>query len=135
VSSVLIPANWGFNSYQFFGKTPDLVEESAHPFAESRYLRGPHQSLGNETVDRCHGGNTVVGLRSGLDPSALSSQAFHDIGWSRVKYDYFVQAPPEKMQESWSAKEHMVQSAMLETDRLDQEMLARAEGPDGPMVN
>jgi hypothetical protein len=86
-------------------------------------------------VDRCPGGIIVAGLRSGLDPSALASQAFRSIGWNRVKYDYFVQGPPDKMHETWSAKEHMVQNAMMETDRLDRERLARAEGPDGPMVN
>ena len=43
----------------------------------------------------------------------------HDIGWSRVSFDDFVLAPPEKKKETLSLKEHMVQGALLAREILE----------------
>lgn len=54
------------------------------------------------------------------DPEIVSTTlVLHDIGWSRVDFTDFVQAPPEKKKETRSLKEHMIQGARLARDILD----------------
>ena len=54
------------------------------------------------------------------DPEVvITALVLHDIGWSRVSYDDFVQAPPEKKKETHSLKEHMVQGAVLAREILN----------------
>ncbi len=54
------------------------------------------------------------------DPEVvIAALVLHDIGWSRVSFGDFVQAPPEKKKETRSLQEHMVQSAVLAREILE----------------
>lgn len=59
-------------------------------------------------------------LEESADPEiVITALALHDVGWSRVDYADFVQAPPEKKKETRSLKEHMTQGARLAREMLE----------------
>jgi HD superfamily phosphodiesterase len=64
-------------------------------------------------------GKVLLKEEKGDPEVVITALVLHDIGWSRVSFDDFVQAPPEKKKETRSLKEHMVQGALLAREILD----------------
>jgi len=90
------------------------LKEKARPYL----LRGRPDDW-DHTLRAIGYGKTLLTEEKGDPEVVLTALVLHDIGWSRVSFDDFVQAPPEKKKETRSLKEHMVQGAVLAREILD----------------
>ena len=102
-------------------------ERSAGPLAvwESRlkekarpYLQKGRPDDWDHTLRAIEFGRALLKEEKGDPEVVITALVLHDIGWSRVPFDDFVQAPPEKKKETLSLREHMVQSAILAKEIL-----------------
>jgi HD superfamily phosphodiesterase len=64
-------------------------------------------------------GRALLQEEKGDPEIVITTLVLHDIGWSRVDYSDFIQAPPEKKKETRSLKEHMAAGARLAREILD----------------
>lgn len=71
------------------------------------------------TLRAIHFGKTLLQEEPGDPETVLTALALHDMGWSRVDYSDFIQAPPEKKKETRSLQEHMREGARLAREILD----------------
>jgi HD superfamily phosphodiesterase len=103
-------------------------EPSASPLAawESRlkekarpYLLQGRPNDWDHTLRAIDHGKALLKEEKGDPEVVLTALVLHDIGWSRVAFEDFVQAPPEKKKETRSLKEHMVQGAALAREILE----------------
>ena len=84
------------------------LKEKARP-----YLQKGRPDDWYDTLRAVEYGKVLLREEKGDPEVVLSALVLHDIGWSRVDFDDFVKAPPEKKKETRSLKEHMVQGAVL----------------------
>lgn len=84
------------------------------------HLRRGRPDDWDHTLRALRYGRALLGEEKGDPEIVVTTLALHDMGWSRVDYTDFVQAPPEKKKETRSLKEHMVQGALLARAILDQ---------------
>ena len=103
-------------------------EKSAGPLAVwERRLKEkarPHLLQGrpddwDHTLRAIEYGKALLKEEKGDPGVVITALVLHDIGWSRVSFDDFVLAPPEKKKETLSLKEHMVQGALLAREILE----------------
>jgi HD superfamily phosphodiesterase len=91
-----------------------LLWEKARP-----YLLQGRPNDWDHTLRAIDHGKALLKEEKGDPEVVLTALVLHDIGWSRVAFDDFVQAPPEKKKETLSLKEHMVQGASLAREILE----------------
>lgn len=84
------------------------------------HLRRGRPDDWDHTLRALRYGRALLREEKGDPEIVVTTLALHDLGWSRVDYTDFVQAPPEKKKETRSLKEHMAQGALLARDILDQ---------------
>jgi HD superfamily phosphodiesterase len=89
------------------------LKEKARP-----YLLQGRPDDWDHTLRAIEFGKALLREEKGDPEVVITALVLHDIGWSRVPFDDFVQAPPEKKKETLSLKEHMVQSAVLAREIL-----------------
>ena len=89
------------------------LKEKARP-----YLQKGRPDDWDHTLRAIEYGKAVLKEEKGDPEVVVTALVLHDIGWSRVSFDDFVQAPPEKKKETRSLKEHMVQGALLAREIL-----------------
>jgi HD superfamily phosphodiesterase len=90
-----------------------LLWEKARP-----YLLQGRPNDWDHTLRAIDHGKALLTEEKGDPEVVLTALVLHDIGWSRVAFDDFVQAPPEKKKETRSLKEHMIQGAALAREIL-----------------
>jgi HD superfamily phosphodiesterase len=90
------------------------LKELARP-----YLQKGRPDDWDHTLRAIENGKALLKEEKGDPEVVITALVLHDIGWSRVSFDDFVQAPPEKKKETPSLKEHMVQSAVLAREILE----------------
>jgi HD superfamily phosphodiesterase len=90
-----------------------FLKEKARP-----YLLQGRPDDWDHTLRAIEFGKALLREEKGDPEVVITALVLHDIGWSRVPFDDFVQAPPEKKKETLSLKEHMVQSAVLAREIL-----------------
>ena len=90
------------------------LKEQARP-----YLQKGRPDDWDHTLRAIENGKALLKEEKGDPEVVLTALVLHDIGWSRVSFDDFVQAPPEKKRETRSLKEHMVQGAVLAREILE----------------
>jgi HD superfamily phosphodiesterase len=90
------------------------LKEKARP-----YLQKGRPDDWDHTLRAIEYGKALLKEEKGDPEVVITALVLHDIGWSRVPFDDFVQAPPEKKKETPSLKEHMVQSAVLAREILE----------------
>lgn len=90
------------------------LKEIAQP-----YLLKGRPNDWDHTLRAIDHGKALLKEEKGDPEVVLTALVLHDIGWSRVAFDDFVQAPPEKKKETRSLKEHMVQGAALAREILE----------------
>jgi HD superfamily phosphodiesterase len=91
-----------------------LLWEKARP-----YLIQGRPNDWDHTLRAIDHGKALLKEEKGDPEVVLTALVLHDIGWSRVAFDDFVQAPPEKKKETRSLKEHMIQGAALAREILE----------------
>jgi HD superfamily phosphodiesterase len=89
------------------------LKEKARP-----YLLQGRPDDWDHTLRAIEFGKALLREEKGDPEVVITALVLHDIGWSRVPFDDFLQAPPEKKKETLSLKEHMVQSAVLAREIL-----------------
>jgi HD superfamily phosphodiesterase len=90
------------------------LKEEARP-----YLLQGRPNDWDHTLRAIDHGKALLKEENGDPEVVLTALALHDIGWSRVAFDDFVQAPPEKKKETRSLKEHMAQGAAMAREILE----------------
>ena len=90
------------------------LKEKARP-----YLLQGRPDDWDHTLRAIEYGKALLKEEKGDPEVVITALVLHDIGWSRVSFDDFVQAPPEKKKETRSLKEHMVQGAVLAREILE----------------
>jgi HD superfamily phosphodiesterase len=90
------------------------LKERARP-----YLLQGRPDDWDHTLRAIEFGKALLKEEKGDPEVVITALVLHDIGWSRVPFDDFVHAPPEKKKETRSLKEHMVQSAVLSREILE----------------
>ncbi len=90
------------------------LKEQARP-----YLQRGRPDDWDHTLRAIENGKALLKEEKGDPEVVLTALVLHDIGWSQVSFDDFVQAPPEKKKETRSLKEHMVQGAVLAREILE----------------
>jgi len=84
-----------------------------------RHLRRGRPDDWAHTLRALRYGRALLQEEKGDPEIVITALALHDLGWSRVDYSDFVQAPPEKKKETRSLKEHMTQGALLAREILE----------------
>jgi HD superfamily phosphodiesterase len=90
------------------------LKEKARP-----YLQKGRPDDWEHTLRAVEYGKVLLREEEGDPEVVLSALVLHDVGWSRVDFNDFVKAPPEKKKETRSLKEHMVQGAVLAREILE----------------
>jgi len=90
------------------------LKEKARP-----YLQKGRPDDWDHTLRAVEYGKVLLREEKGDPEVVLSALVLHDIGWSRVDFNDFVKASPEKKKETRSLKEHMVQGAVLAREILE----------------
>jgi HD superfamily phosphodiesterase len=83
------------------------------------HLRRGRPDDWDHTLRALRYGRALLQGEEGDPEIVITTLALHDLGWSRVDYADFVQAPPEKKKETRSLKEHMTQGALLAREILE----------------
>ena len=92
----------------------EWLQEQAQPYL----LKGRPDDWAH-TLRAIQYGKVLLQAEKGDPETVVTALVLHDIGWSRVDYADFVQAPPEKKKETRSLKAHMAQGALLAREILD----------------
>jgi HD superfamily phosphodiesterase len=90
------------------------LKEKARP-----YLQKGRPDDWEHTLRAVEYGKVLLREEKGDPEVVLSALVLHDVGWSRVDFNDFVKASPEKKKETRSLKEHMVQGALLAREILE----------------